>query len=112
VAFDATLYADLRAVTTDPAARRAFAACAPLSSADRRQLPYARWWLGGDPGSVGTVLGGASPQGRVLLVPERTRLTRRLFREGFPALRPPRGHRVVARSASWRITAEPGCLVP
>jgi hypothetical protein len=110
VALDGALYADTRAISRQPAVRAAFAACAPLSIADRRPIPYVRWWLGGDPGSVGTVLDGASPLGRLLLVPRRNRLTRRIYGDGLPAARPPRDYRVVAQNRSWRLYGAPGCV--
>jgi hypothetical protein len=108
---DGRLYADLRAAGEAPAVRRAFAACAPLSTADHRPIPYLRWWLDGDPGSVGTIARRASPLGRLLLVPRRVRNVTRFYRENFPrrtARRPP-GWSTLYQNRSWRVYAAPGC---
>src|SRR4051794_7740241 len=49
---DGKLYSDLKGVARAPAVKAAFAACGPLSTADHRPIPYLRYWLGGDPGSI------------------------------------------------------------
>ena len=73
VGLDRVMYSDLQRVAEAPAVRAAFARCAPLTSGDHRPIPFIRYWLGGDPGSVGTVASGASPMGRMLLLPRRAR---------------------------------------
>jgi len=110
IALDGRLAADLRAVAEAPRVRAAFAACAPLSSADHRPIPHLRWWLDGPPGSVGTVRGGASPLGRLLLVPRPGRLTRRVYGEDLPRVAPPRDYAELYANRSWRLYAAPGCL--
>src|SRR3712207_7524959 len=50
---DALPISDLRDVGKAPVVRRAFEACGKLSTAEHRPIPYIRWWLDGDPGSVG-----------------------------------------------------------
>jgi hypothetical protein len=102
-------YGDLRDAAQAPPVRAAFAACAPLSVADHRPLPYVRDWLDGPPGSVGTVEDGASPLGRVLLVPRRTRVPRRAYGPDFPRVTPPAAYRTVYVNRSWRVLAAPGC---
>ena len=110
VADDRVLYADLRAVGESPEVRAAFAACGPLSTADHRPIPYIRWWLDGDPGSVGTVAGNASPLGGLFLAPRDTRANRRQFRENFPVAEAPPDYELLYRNGSWRVDAAPGCL--
>jgi hypothetical protein len=106
---DGRFYGDLRAAVQAPRVRAAFAACAPLTAADHRPIPYVRDWLDGAPGSVGTVEDGASPLGRVLLVPRRTPLPRRAYGVDFPRVTPPAAYRTVHLNRSWRVLAAPGC---
>ena len=108
---DGRLYADLRTAGEDDTVRRAFAACGPLSTAEHRPIPYLRWWLDGDPGTVGTIAKGASPLGRLLLVPRDVRNVRRFYRENFPrrtGRRPP-GWRTLYANRSWKVFAAPDC---
>jgi hypothetical protein len=102
-------YRDLRAVGESPRVRAAFARCAPLSASDHRPIPYIRWWLDGNPKSVGTVENGASPLGKLLLVPRRTRLATRFYQENFPTYRPPPTYRSLYRNRTWQVYAAPGC---
>ena len=91
--------------------RASVAACGSLiSTADHRPIPHLRYWLGTDPGSVGTVAAGASPLRGVLLLPRRVPLTRRFYRENFPRARVPLGYRDVYRNDAWRVVARPGCV--
>ena len=78
---DGTMYRDLKRVPGAPVVRTAFARCAPLTSGDHRPIPFLRFWLGGEPGSVGTVASNASPMGRMLLVPRRAWTTRRVYNQ-------------------------------
>jgi hypothetical protein len=102
-------YRDLRRVGEAPTVRAAFAKCAPLSASDHRPIPYIRWWLDGDPGSVGTVENGASPLGKLLLVPRRTKLASRFYQENFPTYAPPPSYQKLYENRTWRIFAAPGC---
>jgi hypothetical protein len=106
---DGALYAGLYDAARAPRVERAFAACAPLSAADHRPVPYLRDWLDGDPGSVGTVEGGRSPMGGVLIVPRDRRITRRFYRDDFPRVRPPAGYETIHVNRAWRVYAAPGC---
>lgn len=107
---DGALYADLQQVGESPVVRAAFARCAPLTASDHRAIPGARFWLDGMPGSVRTVEGGASPMGRLLLLPRHNRSTSRIYRNNtFPRVRPPAGYRQIYRNPSWRVFAAPGC---
>ena len=113
VRLDGKLYRHLERVGTSPRVRAAFERCAPLTSGDHRPIPFIRFWLDGEPGSVGTVASGASPMGRVLLLPRRGRTTRRIYRGGeFPKVRRPDGYVRVYRNRSWRVLAAPGCAPP
>jgi hypothetical protein len=107
---DGALYGDLQKVGESPAVRAAFARCAPLTASDHRAIPFLRFWLDGEPGSVGTVESGASPMGKLLLLPRRNRSTSRIYRAGaFPRVQPPDGYRQIFRNPSWRVYAAPGC---
>ena len=108
---DGRLYADLRDVGNAPAVRDAFAACTPLSTADHRPIPYLRWWLDGDPGTVTTIYRRKSPLGRLLLVPRDVANVRRFYRKNFPrrTARRPAGWTTLYRNRSWKVYAAPGC---
>ena len=103
------VYEDLRAIGRAPEVRAAFAACGGLTTADRRPIPYIRWWIGGDPGTVGTLEGGASELGDLLLSPRRVPTIRRFYREALPPEQVPAGWRTIYRNRSWRVDAAPGC---
>jgi hypothetical protein len=107
---DGRMYADLQVAAEAPGVRAAFERCAPLTAADHRPIPFARFWLDGDPGSVTTVENGASPMGRMLLLPRRNRSTGRVYKNNtFPRIAPPAGYRQIYRNPSWRVFAAPGC---
>jgi hypothetical protein len=104
------LYGDLRAVGESSKVRAAFAKCAPLTAADHRPIPYIRWWLDGDPGSVGTVESGASPLGKLLLVPRADGPPKRFYKFNFPKdVKPPARYSKVYENRSWRVFGAPGC---
>jgi hypothetical protein len=103
-------YRTMRAVTRAPAVKRAFAACAPLSVADHRPVPYLRYWLHGDPGSVTTVEDHSDPLGRILVIPRASKVTKRFYREDFPSgVHAPAGYTQIYANGSWRVLAAPGC---
>jgi hypothetical protein len=102
-------YRDLRRVGEAPRVRQAFSRCAPLSTSDHRPIPYIRWWLDGDPKSVGTVENGASPLGKLLLVPRHTKLANRFYQQNFPTYRPPSTYESIYRNRTWQVYAAPGC---
>jgi hypothetical protein len=105
------LYADLRSLGEAPVVRDAFAACRPLSSADHRPMPYLRYWLDGEPGSVQTIEFGAAPIGRILVVPRNVPHVKRFYKENFPRVTPPAGYRAIYANDSWKVFAAPGCAV-
>jgi hypothetical protein len=73
-------------------------------------MPFIRWWLDGAPGTVTTVEGGASPMGRMLLMPRKGPTTRRIYGPAtFPKVTVPQGWSRVYRNRSWRVYAAPGC---
>jgi hypothetical protein len=108
---DSKLYNDLKTVAHNPRVQAAFARCQPLSTADHRPIPFLRYWLGGDPGSVGTTEANASPLGRLHLVPRRSVPARRFYGKNFPrdVSRPP-GYRLLFQDRSYRVYAAPGCV--
>jgi hypothetical protein len=103
------LYGDLREVGQDPSVRAAFERCAPLTASDHRPIPYIRWWLDGDPGTVGTIEDGADALGRLVLEPRRTFIPRWFYQEGVPVADVPASYRELYRNRSWRVLAAPGC---
>jgi hypothetical protein len=102
-------YRDLRRAGESPKVHAAFAGCKPLSTADHRPIPYIRWWIDGDPGTVGTVENKASPLGKLLLVPRRTKLALRFYGVNFPTYRPPVTWTKVYSNRTWQVYAAPGC---
>jgi hypothetical protein len=107
---DGVLYGDLQQAMQAAPVRAAFAACPDLTAGDHRPMPYARFWLEGEPGTVSTVEGGASPMGDLLLMPVRGPSTRRIYPpEVFPDVAVPAGWRTVYENRSWRISAAPNC---
>jgi hypothetical protein len=110
VRLDGVTYRHLERVGQSERVRAAFERCAPLVTGDHRQVPYIRFWLGGEPGSVQTLEHGAAPMSRVLLLPRRSWSTRRMYRNlPFPNVRVPAGYRQIFRNQSWRVYAAPGC---
>jgi hypothetical protein len=106
------MYRDLERAAHNPRVRTAFARCAPLTTSDHRPIPFVRFWLNGEPGSVGTVAGGQSEMSRLLLLPRRNWTTRRIYnrRAGtLPLIKPPDGYRRIFRNRSWRVYAAAGC---
>ncbi len=110
VRLDGVLYRHLERVGNSPRVQAAFERCAPLTTGDHRPIPFIRFWLGGEPGSVGTVASGASPMGRMLLLPRRGWSTGRSYRPStFPRVQVPEGYVRISRNRSWRVYAAPGC---
>src|SRR3954470_10265268 len=102
-------YRALRRAGEAPVVRAAFARCAPLTATDHRPIPYLRWWLDGNPGSVGTIENGSMPRGRLVLTPRPVRLTQRFYQENFPRYTRPPGYRMLYQNHAWRVYAAPGC---
>ena len=107
---DGAIYRQLERWATRSRVNAAFERCAPLVTGDHRQIPFIRFWLGGEPGSVRTLEGGAGPMGRVLLLPRRGRMTKRMFSNlPYPNVRVPADYRQIFRNRAWRVYAAPGC---
>ena len=106
---EGAFYRSLRATTESPRVRAAFVACAPLSTADHRPVPYLRYWLHGDPNSVNTVEKHKAPFGRVLVLPRSSPVTRRFYQSNYPQVRPPAGYTQIYANRSWRVLVAPGC---
>jgi hypothetical protein len=93
-----------------PAVAAAFKACPRLVAGDHRPIPFARFWLGGAPGTVSTVEGRASPMGKLLLMPVKGPTTKRIYPPGiYPEVAVPAGWRTLYANRSWRVWAAPGC---
>ena len=108
VRLDGVMYRHLERVGDNRRVRAAFERCAPLTAADHRPIPFIRYRLGGDPGSVRTVESGAAPMGRMLLLPRRSPSTGRFYKQ-LPAVQVPDGYRRIFQNGSWRVFAAPGC---
>ena len=106
---EGAFYRSMRAAAESGPVRAAFRSCAPLSASDHRPVPYLRYWLHGDPGSVNTVEKHKAPAGRILLLPRRSRTTRRFYQSNFPHVRVPAGYVRIYENRSWRVLARPGC---
>ena len=109
---DGVLYGDLAAGDARRrAVRAAFAACAPLTAGDHRPIPYAASGSTARPARSRTVEGGASPMGKLLLMPrqgpdhEPHLPGRRCSRRS--AARPARGRST--RTGRGACCAAPGC---
>jgi hypothetical protein len=108
---DGVLYGDLQQAMEAPQVRAAFEACPDLTAGDHRPMPFARFWLDGAPGTVSTVEGGASPMGKLLLMPVKGPSTSRIYPPTvFPKVETPAGWRTVYANRSWRVSAAPGCI--
>lgn len=106
---DAAFYSSLRDIARQPAVKVAFARCGRISAADHRPVPFLRWWLDGDPGTVNTVENGRARPAGLYLEPRRTRIPRMFFGINYPTVKPPPGYREIARNRSWRVLEGPGC---
>jgi hypothetical protein len=103
------LYAGLRDLGRSGTVRAAVRRCGTISAADHRPVPYLRYWLGGNPGSVTTFEPGGSPRSDLLLFPRRVRVVRSFYRVNLPRAKPPRRYRLVYRNAIWKLYGAPGC---
>ena len=103
------LYGDLREVGESAEVRSAFEACGGLSVADHRPIPFVRWWIDGDPGSVTTPHRRSAPVGKLLLTPRHTSIPARFYSGRFPTTVAPPDWRTVFQNRSWRVSAAPGC---
>ncbi len=107
---DGVLYGDLQEAMEAPQVRAAFEACPELTAGDHRPMPYARFWLDGAPGTVSTVERGASPMGKLLLMPVKGPTTRRIYPPRvFPKVKTPEAFTTIYANRSWRVSAAPGC---
>ena len=106
---EGAFYRSMRAAAEAPRVRAVFASCAPLSVADHRPVPYLRYWLHGDPGTVNTVEKNKSPMGKVLVLPRRSRTTTRFYQTNYPHVRAPANYVQIYANRSWRVLAAPDC---
>jgi hypothetical protein len=106
---EGAFYRSMRAAAESGRVRAAFSQCAPLSVADHRPVPYLRYWLHGDPGTVTTVEKHSDPLGRVLVLPRRSAATRRFYQSNFPPVMAPSGYVQIYANRSWRVLATPAC---
>jgi hypothetical protein len=110
---DTRMYNKLQRIAESPRMRAAFARCPSLTAADHRPIPFVRFWLDAPPGTVHTVESGASAMGDLLLIPRRTRATKRVYSlKTYLSVSPPAGYQQILRNPAWRVFAAPGCVPP
>jgi hypothetical protein len=110
---DTRMYTKLQRIAESPRMRAAFARCPSLTAADHRPIPFVRFWLDAPPGTVHTVESGASAMGDLLLIPRRTRATKRVYSlKTYLSVSPPAGYQQILRNPAWRVFAAPGCVPP
>jgi hypothetical protein len=107
--YQGAYYRDLREAGQDRAVRAALERCGTIATADHRPIPHLRWWTEGDPGSVAPVRSRGARGARVILLPRRTRLMKRFYRDQFPRVAAPAGFQPIYRNGSWRVLADPAC---
>jgi hypothetical protein len=106
---DGAMYADLQTAMRAPMVKAAFSRCGHLTAGDHRPMPFARFWIGGPPKTVGTAEGGR-PVRDMLLLPRRGPTTRRIYHaRTFPKVQPPAGWPSIYANRSWRVYAAPRC---
>jgi hypothetical protein len=104
-ATESARYHSIRAIADTRGLTDAFDRCPPLATTDHRPLPYLRWWLDGDPGSVVTLEGHHAGAGSLLIVPRHDQRTQ-AFRWLLGHTRPkPPGWTRTARNPSWKVYA-------
>jgi hypothetical protein len=106
---EGAFYRTLREAAQAPRVKAAFAACAPLSAPDHRPVPYLRYWLHGDPGSVNTVEKGKARTGRVLILPRSSPITKRFYGVNYPHVSAPAGYVPIYSNRAWRVLATQAC---
>jgi hypothetical protein len=107
---DTRMYGSLQRILETKRVKKSFARCPSLTAADHRPIPFVRYWLDAPPGTVHTVENGASPMGKLLLMPRRTRATRRVYTaKTYPNVTVPAGYRQIRKNRAWRVYAAPEC---
>jgi hypothetical protein len=110
VNIDARMYTTLQNLLETNRVKKSFARCPDLTAADHRPIPFARFWLDAPPGSVHTVESGASAVGKLVLVPRRTRATRRVYTaKTYPYVAVPANYLQIRKNRAWRMFAAPEC---
>ena len=107
---ESRLFVSLRDLAEAPRVQAAFARCPEMTATDHRPVPHLRWWLDGDPGTVGTTEDDSAPQGRIVIVPRPGRVPRswaELVDRGNA--RPP-GYVRIHRNRAWRAFAAKECV--
>lgn len=106
---EARNYGALRELARSDRLEAAFAACPDLSATDHKPVPYLRWWLEGDPGTVGTTEDASRPRGRIVVQPARSALQRNAYGEELPDRPPAAPYFPVTETRHWTAHALPEC---
>jgi hypothetical protein len=72
-------------------------------------VPYLRWWLDGDPGTVGTVEDATSPRGKLFLTPRPSHLQRVSYGGELPPAALPPGYVRLRGNRHWLVGVAPEC---
>lgn len=106
---EARFYGGLRGIATSAPVQAAFAACPDVTASDHRPVPYLRWWLDGEPGSVRTIEDDTSAPGSLFVTPRPSKLQRVSYGEELPEATLPPGYVLVRSNRHWRVGAKPEC---
>lgn len=106
---EARFYGGLRGIARSAPVQAAFAACPDVTASDHRPVPYLRWWLDGEPGSVRTIEDGTSAPGAIFVTPRPSKLQRVSYGDELPASTLPPGYVPVRGNRHWRVGAKPEC---
>lgn len=106
---ESRFYGSLRNLAQSPAFDAAFARCPDVVASDHKPVPYLRWWLEGDPGSVTTTEDRSSPLRGVYVTPRPSLLMRVSYGEELPSAALPPGYRLLAANRHWKVGTTAQC---
>jgi hypothetical protein len=106
---DSRFYEGLRRLAESRPVEAAFRACPGVTASDHRPVPYLRWWLDGEPGSVGTIEDRSSPLAKIYVAPLPAPVMRNYYGKNFPKAKPPAGYVEIYRNLRWKALAAPEC---
>jgi MFS family permease len=106
---ESRFYGSLRNLAQSPAFDRAFAKCPDVVTSDHRPVPYLRWWLEGDPGTVGTLEDRTSPLRGIYVTPKPSLLMRVSYGNELPKAKLPRGYELLGANRHWKVGTTAAC---
>ncbi|MFL5844395.1 MAG: hypothetical protein ACJ762_06845 [Solirubrobacteraceae bacterium] len=102
-------YDSLRSLAESAPVKVAFARCPSATASDHRPVPYLRWWLDGDPGSVSTIEDHASPPRALFVTPRPSHLQRVSYGSERPSPKLPPGYALLAANRHWKVGITRAC---